>query len=137
MVQVLSPAACGLEWSEWIALDAPLAAYQRCITRDPGFYRVRIVGRDALAYIGETGRNIRQRSRALALNAGHSADDPPRSDPHAAAPNLWAWRIEEGLEYEDSVASRSPEDGDRKGMEQRLLYEYRVTAVPGVYRLID
>ena len=123
MVQFLSPSWCGLEWSEWIALDAPLAEYQQEITRDPGFYRVRIVGRDALAYIGETGLNLRQRTRALALNAGHSADDPPWNDPHAAAPNLWVWRIEEGLEYEISVAFRSLEDRDRKGLEQRLLYE--------------
>ena len=106
MAQFLSPSWCGLEWSEWIALDAPLAEYQRCITRDPGFYRVRIVGRDALAYVGQTGRDLRQRTRALASHAGRSADEPPWNDPHTAAPGLWAWRIEEGLGYQVSVAAQ-------------------------------
>ncbi len=126
MARFLSPSLCGLEWSEWIALDAPLADYQRCITRDPGFYRVRIVGRDALAYVGQTGRNLHERTRALASNTGRPSDDPPWNDPHTAAPGLWAWRVESGLEYELSVAARQLSRPHRQCMEDRLLYEYRL-----------
>jgi hypothetical protein len=32
------------------------------------------------------------------------SDDPPWNDPHTAAPALWAFRIEDGLQYELSVA---------------------------------
>ncbi len=88
MAEFLSPSWCGLEWSEWIALDAPLAEYQQEIPRDPGFYRVRIVGRDALTYVGQTGRDLRERTRALASHAGSSADEPRWNDPQTAAPVL-------------------------------------------------
>ena len=126
MAQFVSPSWCDLEWSEWIALAAPLDEYQRCISRDPGFYRVRIVGSQALAYVGQTGRNLRERTRALASHVGRPADDPPWNDPHTAAPGLWAWKIEEGFEYEVSVAARQLSSPHRQCMEDRLLYEYRL-----------
>jgi hypothetical protein len=53
-----------LTWSNWIPLDADLPAYQVHIASVPGFYRVRASGSDCLAYIGQTGRSLRQRTRA-------------------------------------------------------------------------
>lgn len=53
-----------IEWSEWISLDADLRAFQKHIASDAGFYRVRAKGHDGLVYIGQTGRSLRQRTRA-------------------------------------------------------------------------
>ena len=126
MTQLLSPSWCGLEWSEWISLAASITEYKRYITRTPGFYRVRIMGRETLAYVGQTGRDLRERTRALASHAGRPTDDPPWNDPHTAAPGLWAWKTEEGFEYEVSVASRRLSAPHRQCMEDGLLYEYRL-----------
>ena len=126
MTQFLSRSWCDLEWSDWIPLDGSLGDYQRCITTQPGLYRVRIVGREALAYVGQTGRDLRERTRALASHAGRPANDPPWNDPHTAAPGLWAWRVEENLEYEVSVTPLMVSREHRQCMEDRLLFEYRL-----------
>jgi len=76
---VFIPILVRLDWSEWIPLVSPIADYKRCISRDPGLYHVKIVGQDALAYVGQTGRDLRERTRALAAHVGRPADDPPPS----------------------------------------------------------
>jgi hypothetical protein len=48
--------------------------------------------------MGQTGRGLRERVRSLAVNLYR--DEPPWNDPHTAAPGLWAWRVEEGYEYD-------------------------------------
>ncbi|MEO2019292.1 MAG: hypothetical protein ABGZ53_33580 [Fuerstiella sp.] len=53
-----------LSWSEWIPLDAPLSEYQRVISSRGGLYRVRGSGVPELVYIGQTGRNLRERTRS-------------------------------------------------------------------------
>ena len=66
-----------------------------------GIYRVRVRGQNQLAYIGQTGRNLRERLSDLRRNT--LAIEMPFNDPHTAAPSLWAWRDAEGYEYECSA----------------------------------
>lgn len=117
---------CGHRWLPWVALDAPAAQFAECLPRGPGFYRVRVVGRSALAYIGQTGRNLNERTRALARNAYRQGDAPPWNDPHTAAPGLWAWRVEDGLNYEVSAASADLTYSHRQCTEDMMLHEYRL-----------
>ncbi len=90
MPEFLSRGWCGLAWSDWLPLHAARSEFQRLIPRDPGLYRVRVIDANVLAYVGQTGRDLRERSRALARHTTRSADDPPWNDPHTAAPGLWA-----------------------------------------------
>ncbi len=113
-----------LKWSNWISLDTPLEDYQSNITTKSGFYRIRITGTSKLAYLGQTGLSLRSRTRALARNT--FGESPPWSDPHTAAPGLWAWRIEENYSYEVSVAELLVSTAERQCIEDSLLFEYRL-----------
>ena len=114
----------GLTWTRWVPLDAPARAVS-AIPTGAGIYRVRIVGiNERLAYIGQTGRNLRERTRALGLHT-HRAQ-APFNDPHTAAPGLWVWRVEEGYAYEVSVTSTTGDKADRLGLEDCLLWHHRV-----------
>jgi hypothetical protein len=57
----------GLDWTPWIPLSASLADMRTVIPKIAGFYRIRVTGRNELAYIGQTGRELRERIRSLAL----------------------------------------------------------------------
>ena len=114
---------CGLQWSSWVAFDAPGSVYRDLATQ-PGLYRVRVSGRAELAYIGQTGRSIRE--RFLALRRGTLAEDMPFNDPHTAAPNLWAYRIEDGFEFECSAAIINLSSQNRRGLEDMLLWRHRI-----------
>ncbi|MFT5051625.1 MAG: hypothetical protein ACI8QZ_003044 [Chlamydiales bacterium] len=115
----------GLTWSNWLPLDAGIREYQRVIRRDAGFYRVRIPGLEELVYVGQTGRNLRERVRALARGVYRGDDDPPWNDPHTAAPLLWAYRREDGLSFEVSVAYQIVNKPVRECWEDMLLYAHR------------
>lgn len=75
-----------LQWSPWVSFDA---ASFSAIQAGPGVYRVRVVGHHALAYIGQTGRDLRSRLRDLRRNTV-SELMPFNAPPHTAAPSLWA-----------------------------------------------
>ena len=107
LMDFLKPAWGGLQWSAWIPLSAGKELFRSHLTTEPGLYRVRVVQRDTLAYVGQTGRDLRERIRALSNHTFRPADNPPWNDPHTGAPGLWAWRIEDGLDYEVSVAGTS------------------------------
>lgn len=115
---------CSLGWSEWISLQSSLSAYQTAIPAAAGVYRVRARGKPGLVYVGQTGRSLRERTRALAKHA--LGESPPWNDPHTAAPALWAWRVDEGLEYELSVARVELPTPDRQCLEDLLLLEHRL-----------
>jgi hypothetical protein len=101
-----------LTWSNWIPLDADLLTYQQFITNRPGFYRVRAVGSEFFAYIGQTGRSLRQRTRAeLTKHVMRPIESPPWNDPHTAAPLLWAFRHEDGLSFEPPRTELEPMTG--------------------------
>ena len=112
-----------VRWSDWIAFARPRGVFDD-FQRLPGVYRVRPIGHDHLVYIGQTGRSLRERVRALCLRTL----DPeiPFNDPHTAAPNLWAWRQTEGWDYVASVAEVDHSDADRQALECWLLWQYRL-----------
>ncbi len=110
-----------LNWSPWVSFDAPSFSV---IPVGPGVYRVRVVGHEALAYIGQTGRDLRARLRDLRRNA--LADLMPYNDPHTAAPSLWAWRDAEGYQFECSAANVNLDTRGRLGLEAWLLWQHRL-----------
>lgn len=55
----------GLKWSNWLSLDPDEGELAEMPT-DEGLYRIRNRSRNGLEYIGETGRSVRGRVRALA-----------------------------------------------------------------------
>jgi len=116
-----------LSWSEWIPLNSELVTYQEGVSTKAGLYRVRSKSYNGLIYIGQTGRNLRERTRALAKHTYNSLDNPPWNDPHTAAPTLWAFRHEDKFEYEVSVAVK-PDYGVvmRQSHEDYLLYLHRL-----------
>jgi hypothetical protein len=87
MHSFLTPDWCNLTWSDWIPFDG---GGFKGLHNGAGLYRIRISGQPALAYIGQTGRDLRQRLGDLRRNT--LAATMPFNDPHTAAPSLWAWR---------------------------------------------
>lgn len=135
-----------LDWSPWVPFDAPREYWY--IPKEPGLYRIRPVGKDFLMYIGETGQTLHKKFAGF-RQALRRADLMPWSDPHEAAPCLWAYWVEwvkdlplqaspeespaDGEEPEPAASvmfefSAAPLDAStvgRKGMEAFLLYRYR------------
>lgn len=111
-------------WLPWRTLD-PSAGELDALPTEPGVYRVWHPDYDELVYIGETGRSLRGRVRALAR--GVYADRMPYRDPHTAAPCLWAIRAEHGPELAVSVATPGAADTKRarKGFEAALIAVHR------------
>lgn len=82
------------------------------------------VGGKSLYYIGQTGRSLRDRLRALSTHT--LAHKMPFNDPHTAAPNLWAWRKTHRVQFECSVAPIELAKPLRLGLESYLLWKYRI-----------
>jgi hypothetical protein len=112
---------CGLEWSEWLPFDG---GRFESLTKGPGIYRVRIPGQSFLAYIGQSGRDVRSRLQTLRTNA--ASELMPYNDPHTAAPSLWAWRDARGYTYECSGAPASSDKRERLALECWLLWNHRL-----------
>jgi hypothetical protein len=53
-------------------------------------------------------------------------DAMPWNDPHTAAPALWAYRVEDGFAFDVSVAPGPEDKQQRSGLEDYLLWRYRV-----------
>jgi hypothetical protein len=127
-MNVTSATWCGLQWTPWIPFSTPSAFKQ--LPSSPGLYRIRVINGEELFYIGETGRNLRERLGDLRRNT--MKDTMPYNDPHTAAPSLWAWRHAEQVAFECSVAPLpSAEDKEeakiqRKGLEYYVLWQYRL-----------
>jgi hypothetical protein len=130
---------CGLNWTPWRPLD-PAADRLGDLPTTPGCYRVRHPELDRLCYVGETGRSLRERVRALARNA--HADAMPLRDPHTAAPCLWAIRDHHDVGGSDDAdhgpyTSRlelswvapddAADDRQRKGTEAALVAVHRAS----------
>jgi hypothetical protein len=111
------------KWTDWISLDTPHEVFRQ-ITTEPGVYRIRAIGLDILVYIGQTGRNLRERLNDLRRNIYGSI--MPYNDPHTASPNLWAWYQEEKYNYECSVACVNLSKPHRQAFEDMLLWKHRV-----------
>jgi len=119
----LAPAWCDLKWSEFM----PFRAWTgRTHPTGGGLYRIRVAGENRLAYVGQTGRNLRD--RLSALRTGVLAAEMPFNDPHTAAPRLWAYRDADGLEFEASAAEVGMSKNDRMALECYLVWQYRMEA---------
>ncbi|VTU02434.1 Uncharacterized protein OS=Methanosphaerula palustris (strain ATCC BAA-1556 / DSM 19958 / E1-9c) GN=Mpal_2492 PE=4 SV=1: GIY-YIG [Gemmataceae bacterium] len=117
-----APDWCGLAWTDFVRLPMQKTT-TRTIPNGAGVYRVRVVGRNELAYIGQTGRNLNERLRGL--GSGLYASDMPYNDPHTAAPKLWSYRDGEGFEFEASATESTLPKNDRMGLECWLVWRYR------------
>ncbi|GCE12494.1 GIY-YIG nuclease family protein [Tengunoibacter tsumagoiensis] len=118
----------GLSWTPWFAFaDAPAF---RQLPDKAGLYRIRARELGELFYIGETGRNVRERLGDLRRNT--LSVEMPFNDPHTAAPSLWAWHDAEGYEFECSASPVVFTDHleearkRREGLEFYLLWQYRL-----------
>lgn len=115
-----------LSWTPWISFSDSF----KPLPSGPGMYRVRAVNGNELFYLGETGRNLRE--RVGDLRRGTMQELMPYNDPHTAAPSLWAWRHAEGIAFECSVApvilADTKEEARRlrEGLEFYLLWQYRL-----------
>lgn len=110
-----------LSWSPWVSFSG---GDFRQVPRGVGLYRVRVAGQSALAYIGQTGRDLRARLNDLRRNT--LAVVMPFNDPHTAAPSLWAWRQAEGFQLECSAARYDGDQRTRLALECWLLWRHRV-----------
>ena len=117
----------GHNWSSWIPLFSDNSFYRKHISTKPGFYRVRSTSYEGLVYIGQTGRSLRERTLTLRNHSERAKDNPPWNDPHTAAPCLWAFKIENGFDYEISVAhTENLSYSERQCKEDCLLYQHRL-----------
>ncbi|MFC6954888.1 GIY-YIG nuclease family protein [Halorubellus litoreus] len=113
-----------LEWSPWVSLE-PEDEALGIFSTDPGLYRVRHPAYDGLIYIGETGRSLRGRLRALIR--GVFDDQMPYSDPHTASPSLWAIadRHGRGFEVSGTTTEHAADKHQRKAIEEALIARHR------------
>ena len=120
MAEFLDSHWCDLTWTEFV----PFADSLRLISSLPGVYRVRLKSRDQLAYIGQTGRTLRE--RLLGLRRHTLAEEMPFDDPHTAACRLWSYRDAEKYEYECSAAPVDLPKPERMALECFLIWRYRL-----------
>ena len=113
----------GLSWSQWGSLG-PDKEFISGLSTDEGLYRVHHKDLPGLVYIGETGRDIRGRVRALA--SGVFSGEMPYRDPHTASPCLWAIVDAYGPQLEISVATpMATHKQSRKSIEDALIALHR------------
>src|SRR4051812_24404085 len=96
----LCPRWCDRDWTGFVPFGTGRAA-ARALPAGAGVYRVRVAGRDELAYVGQTGRGLRE--RIVALMRQTLSAEMPFNDPHTAAPKLWSYRDADGCGYEASA----------------------------------
>lgn len=107
-------------WSLWVALE--FALREPVLPAESGLYRIRGRGDDRLAYIGQTGRSLRERVRAL---GGVYRPEMPYRDPHTAGPALWAWSRAADVHLEVSVGALDASPAFRKTAEAVAIAEHR------------
>ena len=122
-MEYFSPSWKGLGWSPWVPFTGPPRLFREIPTH-PGVYRVRPAGGSVLSYVGQTGRSLRERFGALRVQT--QAAVMPFNDPHTAAAAHWALRDGEGMQFEFSAAPTDLPEGNRKGLECYLLWQYRL-----------
>ena len=112
---------CALPWSPWVPLQSgalhPVPAV-------PGLYRIRPTDVLELSYIGQTGRDLRDRLARLARQLPSA--QMPFDDPHTAAPALWAWSRSDGFTWECSASPVEGSKQDRMCLEASELWRYRL-----------
>ncbi len=116
---------CDLEWSDWYPLLGGKRLHKRLI-KGPGFYRVRCTGRDKIAYIGVTVKDIRENLEKLREEAGASTVNPDMK--HFAAPCLFTYRKVEGYDFEVSACPYKAADSKRLALKCYMFWKYRLEA---------
>ena len=117
---------CDRLWTQWIPLDSTGDLFKSRLPSGSGLYRVRACQGDGLVYVGQTGRNLLERTKALARGVYRTRDNPPWNDPHTAAPLMWAYRIEDGLQFEISGTEVHLDKPNRQCLEDLLLHKHRI-----------
>lgn len=117
----LRPDWCGLTWVPFVPFAA--AGGFRGFPVAPGLYKIRVADQPRLAYIGQTGRDLRERVGSLRLHA--LGEQFPFADPHTAAQGLWSYRHADGLEFECSVTPMATDQPTRLAAECHLIWSYR------------
>jgi hypothetical protein len=114
----------GFDWSPWLSLH-PDGEELDVLSTDPSLYRLRHETYEGLIYIGETGRSLRGRLRALVR--GVFDDEMPFSDPHTASPSLWAIvdRHGPGFEVSGTTPPEAEDKQQRKAIEDALIALHR------------
>ena len=110
-------------WSPWVEFTTTAIGHP---PHEAGLYRIRTSDAATLAYLGQTGRGLRE--RLLGLRRGTFAEAMPYNDPHTAAPGLWAFRNEESVAYEVSwMPMPEAAERDLHTAEARELADHRLT----------
>jgi hypothetical protein len=83
------------------------------------------VGGNEIFFIGSTGRNLKERIGDLYRNVMKDPTQMPFSDPHTAAPALWAWKDATGIDFECSALSL-PSQNNLDMLVHYCLWQYRM-----------
>lgn len=110
-----------IRWSDWHPLQG--SSRNAAIPAAPGLYRARVAQTGEVVYVGQTGRNLRERLGML--GTCHDKDMPYR-DPHTAAPTLWALRDRDRIEFEVSTAHLSSTKVERLALEAVAITAHRI-----------
>ena len=82
------------------------SVFKSCIPNKSGLYRVRSSSYEGLVYVGQTGRDLKERTIIFLRN--HSLpeiNNPPWDESHTQQLQyLWAYRIDNQFDYKVAVA---------------------------------
>lgn len=108
----------GFDWSSWSLLEPGTKKISR-VPETAGFFRIKKVNGEELDYVGQTGRNLRERMIHLA-NQVNSDERPERSK--ASAEHLWELK-DFGGRFEFSYANPNiaRSETDRLGLENVMF----------------
>jgi hypothetical protein len=107
----------GLNWTKWVPFSEDFRNSDTITS--PGLYRIKESASGKLMYVGQTGRNLRERVGGLCRNT--LKNKAPWNDPHTAAPRLWSYKKEKKWSFSFSVAEYLGEKRSRLMIESALL----------------
>ncbi len=117
---------CGLDWSPWYPLLQG-RSLEKGLGKGPGIYRIRPAGQSTLAYIGQTGKCLRENLTRLRVESGAKRVDPDSK--HFASPCMFVYHKVKDVDLEVSTCTmpKLPEN-ERLATESVLLWNYRLEA---------
>jgi len=117
----------GLEWSDWLQLDAAIVPHRAIAPNVSGVYRLRVRDEPGLIYIGETGRSIRERFRHIRKAAQYVAAGirKPGSAPHVAGGCVLVHERRGAVVDVSWIEMPEVDKRERRGRECDLISAYR------------